>query len=284
MPRALLALHAHPDDESSKGAGTVARYAAGGARCVLVTATGGEAGDVLNPALDRPEVRARLPELRRAELEEAVRLIGYHRLELLGYRDSGMPGTPPNDHPDAFVNAPYDDVLERVVRLIREERPHVVLGYDEHARYPHPDHLLVHRVALDAFEVAADPARFPDAGEPWAAAKLYAPVRTWARLDALHRAMLDRTGESPLSDWLERRTDDDHDPPDLTRIDVTGYVATARAALAAHRTQVDPGGPWFDVPEEVVEEVYPYEEFVLLGSRAGPDAARDDLFEGVAPG
>ncbi len=279
----LLAIHAHPDDESSKGAGTVARYAAGGTRCVLVTATGGEAGDVLNPALDRPEVRARLVELRLAELQEAVRIIGYHRLELLGYRDSGMPGTPPNAHPDAFVNASYDEVLERVVRLVREERPHVVLGYDEHVRYPHPDHLLVHRVALDAFEAAADPDRFPTAGTPWAAAKLYAPVRTWARLDALHRAMLDRTGDSPLAEWLERRGDDP-DPPHLTRVDVTGYVATARAALAAHRTQVDPAGPWFQVAQEVVEEVYPYEDFALLATRTGPDAAGDDLFEGIARG
>ncbi len=279
----LLALHAHPDDESSKGAGTVARYAAGGARCVLVTATGGEAGDVLNPALDRPDVRERLAELRRAELENAARIIGYQRVELLGYRDSGMPGTSPNGHPAAFVNAPYEEVLERVVGLVRAERPHVVLGYDEHVRYPHPDHLLVHRVAIDAFEAAADPARFPAAGAPWEAAKLYAPVRTWARLDALHRAMLERTGESPLADWLERRGDEP-DPLRLTRIDVAGYVATGRAALAAHRTQVDPSGPWFQVPVEVVEAAYPYEDFSLLASRVGPDAGRGDLFEGVDPG
>ncbi len=281
MPHVLLALHAHPDDESSKGAGTVARYAAAGVRCVLVTATGGEAGDILNPAMDRPEVRERLPEVRRAELDEAVRLLGYDRLELLGYRDSGMPGTPPNEHPDAFVNADYGEVVERVVRLIREERPQVVVGYDDHVRYPHPDHLLVHRVALDAFEAAADPARFPGAGPAWAAAKLYAPVRTWARLTALHEAMLRRTGASPLAEWLERRGDEP-DPPQLTRIDVTGFGATARAALAAHRTQVDPEGPWFAVPLEVVEAAYPYEDFELLATRVGPDRAGDDLFEAVA--
>ncbi len=132
MSRTLLALHAHPDDESSKGAGTVARYAAAGVRCILVTATGGEAGDVLNPALDTPDVHARLPELRRAELGEAVRIIGFDRVELLGYRDSGMPDSPHNAHPDAFANADYAGALEAVVRLVRKEQPQVLLGYDEH--------------------------------------------------------------------------------------------------------------------------------------------------------
>ncbi len=282
MSRTLLALHAHPDDESSKGAGTVARYAAAGVRCILVTATGGEAGDVLNPALDTPDVHARLPELRRAELGEAVRIIGFDRVELLGYRDSGMPDSPHNAHPDAFANADYAGALEAVVRLVRKEQPQVLLGYDEHVRYPHPDHVLVHRLGLDAFAAAADPAAFPGAGPPWEVAKLYAPTFTWARLDALHRAMVARTGSSPLEEWLARRGDEP-DPAELTRIDVTGYLATARAALRAHRTQIDPDGPWFQVPEELVAEVYPYEDFVLLASRVGLDRGEGDLFSRIPP-
>ncbi len=283
MDRTLLALHAHPDDESSKGAGTVARYADEGVRCVLVTATGGEAGDVLNPELDRPDVHERLPELRRAELGEAVGIIGYQRLVLLGYRDSGMPDTEPNAHPDAFVNAPFDEALERVVAVIRAERPQVVLGYDEHVRYPHPDHVRVHQLALTGFEAAADPQRFPEAGEPWAVAKLYAPVFTRARLLALHAAMVARTGASPLGEWLERRGDAP-DPADVTRIDVGPYLGRARAALRSHRTQVDPKGGWFQVPEDLVAEVYPYEDFVLLASRVDADAQASDLFEGVGAG
>jgi mycothiol S-conjugate amidase len=104
----LLTVHAHPDDESSKGAGTVARYHDEGVRTVLVTCTGGEAGDILNPAMDRPEVAADLPAVRRRELARAAEIIGYDEVVMLGYRDSGMPGTPANEHPEAFANAPLD--------------------------------------------------------------------------------------------------------------------------------------------------------------------------------
>jgi mycothiol S-conjugate amidase len=275
----LLALHAHPDDESSKGAGTVAHYAAAGFRCVLVTATGGEAGDILNPAMDRPEIVERLAEVRSAELDEAAAIIGYHRVVKLGYRDSGMPDTDPNHHEHAFVNAPFMETLEAVVNVIREERPEVVMGYDEHERYPHPDHIRVHELGVAAFTAAADPGRFPEAGPPWRVDKLYAPYFTRARLLAMHRAMLDRDGESPLGEWLERRGDAP-DPP-VTRIDVAPYIGVARDALRAHRTQVDPNGAWFQVPEEVVREVYPWEDFVVLASRVEVVEAESDLFAGI---
>ncbi len=269
MSRILLALHAHPDDESSKGAATVARYADEGVRTVLVTATGGEAGDILNPAMNRPDVKERLAELRQAELEEAVRIIGYDRLVLLGYRDSGMPGSDHNAHPDAFANVPFDEALAAVVALVREERPQVMLGYDEHRRYPHPDHLRVHDLSLAAFEAAADPALFPEAGPPWEVERLYAPFFTRARLLALHEAMLARTGASPLEAWLERRGAEP-DPEPIVSVPVGGHLDRARDALRSHRTQVDPEGAWFQVPAELVREVYPYEDFVLMASRRGP--------------
>lgn len=279
MTATLLALHAHPDDESSKGAGTVARYSAEGVRCVLVTATGGEAGEILNPAMDRPEVLDNLAAIRSAELDEAAAIIGYDRVVKLGYRDSGMPDTEPNRHPDAFVNAALDDALADVVALIREERPQVVIGYDEHERYPHPDHIRVHELGIAAFTAAADPERYPRAGPPWRVDKLYAPYFTRARLVAMHEAMLERDGESPLGDWLERRGD--APDPLVTRIDVGHHIGTARDALRAHRTQVDPDGAWFHVPESVVRAVYPWEEFVLLASRVETQPGEDDLFAGV---
>ena len=280
MTRTLLALHAHPDDESSKGAATVARYADAGVRCVLVTATGGEAGDVLNKAMDRPEVRADLAAVRRRELDEAAAIIGFHRVELLGYRDSGMPDTEDNRHRDAFVNAPFEEALERIVALVREERPQVVLGYDEHVRYPHPDHIRIHDLSLAAFEAAADPDRFPAAGEPWPVSKLYAPLFSRKRLLTLHEAMQSRGLESPLADWLERRGADP-DPDRVAHIDVGSTLFRGRKALLAHRTQVDPEGPWFQIPEEIVRAAYPYEDFELMISRVGGDPVEDDLFAGI---
>ena len=280
----LLALHAHPDDESSKGAGTVSRYVDRGVRAVLVCATGGEAGDILNPALDRPEIAARLAELRAEELREAAAIIGYDEVVTLGYRDSGMPDTDHNAHEDAFVNAPFDEVLERLVRVVRRERPDVVLGYDDHERYPHPDHLRIHDLSLAVFDAAADSQRFPDAGAPWEVPRVYAPVFTVGRIRRLHQAVMDRGLESPFETWIERLDGAEDDPNTIrAHIDVSGYMERARDALRAHRTQIDPDGFWFKIPVELVEETYPFEDFELLASRdtlTAPDAA-SDLFRPV---
>jgi mycothiol S-conjugate amidase len=263
----------------------VARYVDRGVRAVLVCVTGGEAGDILNPAMDHPEIAARLPELRAEELREAAAIIGYDEVITLGYRDSGMPDTEHNAHPEAFVNAPFDEVLERIVAIVRRERPEVLLGYDDHERYPHPDHLRIHDLSLAVFDAAADPDRFPEAGEPWAVSRVYAPVFMVSRIRSLHQAMLDRGAESPFEQWMERLADVEDDP-DIVRahIDVTGFVERGRDALRAHRTQIDPDGFWFQVPLEVVEAVYPFEDFELLASRDAETspAARSDLFATVA--
>lgn len=277
----LVAFHAHPDDESSKGAGTVARYADAGVRCVLVTATGGEAGDILNPAMNRPGIAERLAEIRRDELEQAAEIIGYDEVILLGYRDSGMPDTDHNDHVDAFVNAPFDEVLGRLVEIVRRERPEVALGYDDHERYPHPDHLRVHDLSLAVFEAAADPAFGPDLGPAWEIAKLYAPTFTAKRITALHDAVVARGLESPFERWLEGLEGYTEDGKIVSRIDVTGYIDRARLALRAHATQVDPDGFWFQVPTPVVEEAYPYEDFELLASRVPVTEPERSLFANI---
>jgi mycothiol S-conjugate amidase len=268
MPRTILALHAHPDDESSKGAATIARYSDLGFRTVLVTATGGEAGDILNRAADTPEVRADLAAVRRSELHAAASIIGYDDVVMLGYRDSGMPGTAENAHPDAFVNASIEDVLERVTAIVRAEQPEVILGYDDHEWYPHPDHLRIHDLSEAVFIAAADPDRFPDAGDSWAAQRLYAPAFSLRRIRALGRAMTDRGLESPFDRWMERIDPEADDPP-LTSVEIGVYVERARDALRAHRTQIDPDGPWFQIPSDVIREVYPYEDFELMAARDG---------------
>lgn len=279
--RTLLAIHAHPDDESSKGAATVAHYAAAGVHCVLVTATGGEAGDILNPALDRPEVKERLTELRREELHEAARIIGFAEVVELGYRDSGMPDTEANRHPDALANASSDEVLGRLVGLVRALRPQVVLGYDDHERYPHPDHLAVHRLSLELFDAAADGARYPEAGAPWAVSRLFAPVFTVRRIRTLHDAAIDRGLESPFERWIDSLDGATDDGKVLVAVDVADTLETGRDALRAHRTQIDPDGFWFRLPTEVVADVYPYEDFELLRTRTPLPAGAHDLFAGL---
>jgi mycothiol S-conjugate amidase len=279
--RCLLTIHAHPDDEASKGAGTVAKYAAQGVRTVLVTCTGGEAGDILNPAMDRPEIRDDLHRVREDELRRSVDAIGYHHLELLGYRDSGMPDTPENRDPRNFANAPLDEAVERVVRIIRKHRPQVIITYaDDQQGYPHPDHLRVHDVTLPAFEAAGDPSAFPDAGEPWQPLKLYYTVWSRARMVAQHEKFLELGLESPYDERWFNRPSNDHRI--TTSIDISGFADVRRAALLAHATQIDPESPfWFGLPEDVARTVHPYDDYVLAESRVSAPTPEDDLFAGV---
>jgi mycothiol S-conjugate amidase len=284
-PLCLLQVHAHPDDEASKGAGATARYHAEGVRCVLVTCTGGEAGDILNPAVDTEDVRARLPEIRMEELAESGRVLGYDAIHLLGYHDSGMPDTDTNRRPDNFANAPLDEAVGRLVEIIRRERPQVVITYHEDREfYPHPDHIRVFEISGPAFDAAGDPDRYPDAGEPWQPLKLYYVSWSAARVNALHAAYLERGEESPYERWFEngfpKRAD-----TFTTLIDVGDYLHKRREALLAHRTQVDPTGFWMRLPDEVTRRVFPWEEFQLARSLVDTHTIEgeyeDDLFAGL---
>ena len=284
-PWCILQVHAHPDDEASKGAGTTAKYAAEGVRSVLVCCTGGEEGDILNQAMDRPEVRENLHAVRMAELEESCRILGYDALHLLGYRDSGMPESEANARPDNFWNAPLEEAVERLVRIIRAERPQVIISYHEDREwYPHPDHIRVFEITEPAFAMAGDPDAFPDAGEPWQPSKLYYVAWSFARVRALHQAHLDAGMESPFERWFEGKFPD-HDERFTTRIDVGAFMAQRRASLLAHATQVAPDGFWMKLPDELVRDVYPWEDYILARSLVD-DAAEGreyetDLFAGL---
>jgi mycothiol S-conjugate amidase len=282
----LLTVHAHPDDESSKGAGTVARYHASGVRTVLVTATGGEEGDILNPAMDQPGVKERMPEIRAQELAEATRIIGYDEVVMLGYRDSGMPDSAANADLRSFARAPLDEAVSRLVEVIRRERPQVIVTYpQDQSGYPHPDHLRVNEISEIAFDAAADPDRHPDAGPAWQPLKLYYTSWSVRRMRATHQAFLDRGLESPFSDERLVRMVESLEKAEepSTVIDVRGFAGVSRRALRAHATQVDPTSPhWFGLPDDVDEQLHPYEEYVLARNLTGSEPPEDDLFAGVA--
>jgi len=283
-PLCLLTVHAHPDDEASKGSATVARYHDEGVRSVLVCCTGGEAGDILNPAMDTPEVRERLTAVRLEELDASAAAIGYDAVHLLGYHDSGMPDTEANHRPDNFANAPLDEAVGRLVAIIRAERPQVVITYaDDRSFYPHPDHIRVHEISQPAFDAAADPGLFPGAGEPWAPAKLYYTGFSRRRVQAMHDELIRRGEESPYARWFEAGFPD-RDGRFTTFVDVGGWLHRRREALLAHRTQVDPEGHWMRLPDDVIREIFPWDEFALARSSIGsvpPPDTEDDLFEGL---
>ncbi len=282
----LLTVHAHPDDESSKGPGTVARYRAEGVHTVLVCCTGGEEGDILNPAMDTPEVRANLHQVRLAELASAAEVIGYHEVVMLGYRDSGMPGTEANERPDCFARAPLDEEVGKLVAVIRRVRPQVVVTYpDEQREYPHPDHLRVHEVSMAAFEAAGDPSRYPEAGEPYAPAKLYYTMWAMARVKGMHEKFLELGLESPFDENWQRRFDVEQKV--TTSVDISGFADVRQDALRAHATQVDPTSKfWFGLPPEVMRTIHPYDDYLLARNQLGPvDVEEDDLFAGLrSPG
>lgn len=280
-PLRLLSVHAHPDDEASKGAALVARYVSEGIGATLVCCTGGELGEILNPALDHDHVRERLAEVRAAELDRSASIIGYDRVERLGYLDSGMPDMVENADPANFWNAPIDEATERLVRIVRRDRPQVLLTYsDDQGGYPHPDHLRTHDISVLAFERAADPGWYPDAGDPHAVAKLYYVVWSKARVLATHDKMLELGLESPYDEeWLARFTQDHRI---TSRVFIGDWWHVRDDALLAHATQVDPASAfWFGLPPEVAARVYPWDEYILAASRVPVSLPEDDLFAGL---
>jgi mycothiol S-conjugate amidase len=282
MDLCLLAVHAHPDDEASKGAATTAKYAAEGVRTVLVCCTGGEAGDVLNPKFDTPMVRQNLGKLRMEELRESTTILGYSAVHLLGYHDSGMPDTESNSRLDNFANAPLEDAVGRLVRIIRAERPQVVLAYaDDREFYPHPDHIRVHEVSVAAFDAAGHSARYPDAGEPWQPLKLYYTGFSARRLHAFDQAYKERGEESPYTRWFEKGIPQEWENAITSYVEIGDFITTRTRALLAHRTQVDPEGFWLRLPDDVVRRVFPYEEFILARSLVESAIPEDDLFAGI---
>ncbi|MGV9359734.1 mycothiol conjugate amidase Mca [Amycolatopsis sp. NPDC003731] len=276
----LLSVHAHPDDESSKGAATLARYAAEGVDVLVATCTGGERGDVLNPALDKAETWADLPAIRRREMAAAAEILGV-RHRFLGLIDSGPPGPGEPLPDDCFAALPLSDAATPLVALIREFRPHVVITYDETGGYPHPDHIRTHEVTVEAFTAAADPTRYPGTGAPWRPQKLYYQAtlsRAW--FQAIHDATLAAGLESSMSEVLSELPPDKF--PVTTQIRCEAHFATRDRALLAHETQVDPAHPFFAHSREIERQAWPHEDY-HLAHPAPTIPLETDLFTGVTP-
>lgn len=283
----LMHVHAHPDDESSKGAASTAKYVAEGVDVHVVTCTGGERGSILNPAFEHPGILENpdlISEIRREEMDKAREILGVTQ-DWLGFVDSGWPeGDPKPPLPEGcFALVPIEEAAAPLVKLIRSFRPHVLTTYDEKGGYPHPDHIKCHEVSVYAFEAAADPERYPELGEPWQVSKLYYH-HGWsrARIEAINAAMERHGLESPYKDWLkERDIDPEHEKRLTTRVPCSDYFEVRDQALIAHATQIDPNGFWFAVPREVQAEAWPTEDYELVKSVVDSVVPEDDLFAGL---
>ncbi|MFJ1457945.1 mycothiol conjugate amidase Mca [Nocardia sp. N2S4-5] len=284
----LMAVHAHPDDESSKGAATTAKYAAEGNDVLVVTLTGGERGSILNPAMDVPGILDRINEVRREEMAEAARALGV-RQHWLGFVDSGLPeGDPLPPLPEgSFALVPLEEATEALVRVVREFRPHVMTTYDENGGYPHPDHIMCHKVSVAAFEAAGDPERFPDAGEPWKPLKLYYDHGFSIQRMEVFADEFERIGEPfPMQEWLDRFRAMAAERGDImgrvtTQIECGKYFPQRDDALRAHATQIDPNGAFFAIPMEMQQRLWPTEEFELARTRVSTEIPETDLFAGI---
>jgi len=284
MALRLIAVHAHPDDESSKGAATYASYLDQGVEVMIVSCTGGERGDVLNELVSRdPKSRRDLAGLRRAEMGAARDIIGFqHRW--LGYEDSGLPPEGVAVPPNCFADIPKEVSVEALLRIIRDFKPHVMITYNEQGGYPHPDHIRCHEISQLAWEISGDPEQYPDAGEPWTMQKIYyEAIFNRERMESIYEALKLKDPESPLLERFEGMRARYFDRPieTHTSVNVGRFFEQRDAALRAHASQVPPDASFFFWPNELQREAWPYEDYRLAASRVKTSQVETDLFQGV---
>jgi len=314
----LIAVHAHPDDESIGTGGVLARYADEGIRTVLVTCTGGEVGEIGDPTLATPD---NLAEVRRRELDAACTILNVSHLEMLGYRDSGMMGTADNDRAGAFMRADLDVAAGRLVELVRRYRPQVLVSYDENGFYGHPDHINANRITVLAFARAGDPTAYTVQGlAPWQPAKLYYTAVPISRMAEFGRTLAEHgitppmdgdappaaetsgsetagdaaqvigeqpsEGQPPAALATEAASPPMGTPDELvtTYVDVAPWVERKRNALWAHATQMGPEVFFARMPPALFDELFGTESFQLVEPKGTRTASEGDLFAGLRDG
>ncbi len=271
----VLFCHAHPDDESMGTGGTIARLVAEGARVDLVTCTDGAEGEIHDPSLDLDEARPRLAEIRRAELACSVDALGGGAIHqhLLGYRDSGMIGTDANGHPDSFWQADIENATRRLIEIVRQARPAVIVTYDENGNYGHPDHINAARIAREAYLASQ--------GTEWAVARFYEIAWIREHWSELMTAMQERgiqlpwdrgDTEEPAAEEVkaaveaEEIEEDDFGRADAdvtTRVDVSASTDAKRRSMDCHKTQRQDMGWLLDLPSDLADAALTPETYVL---------------------
>jgi mycothiol conjugate amidase Mca len=293
----LMTVHAHPDDETIATGGVMARYSRAGNRVICVTCTGGEHGEIVVPELDTPENHARLRDLRDEELRRALEQLGPIESRRLGYVDSGMMGTTQNEEPGNFWTADIDEAAGRLVRIVRELRPQVIVGYNAYGGYGHPDHIRSAQVAVLAFERAGDPAWYPEqlaeGLEPWQPLKRYESVMDLGR----RREMAELLQARGIQSWLTPAEDEPDEAreqreaqfarmaaaagPKTTSVDVSANIEQKIAAMREHVTQLAADHFFMALTADDWREFMPNEDFTLSESRVPVRIPEDDLFAGL---
>ena len=262
----LLLVHAHPDDEAISTGGAMMKAKGEGHRVVLVTSTLGEAGEIYN--MDEKATRPRLGEVRTKELESAAKILGVDRLEFLGYRDSGMVGTPENDDPRSFHQASLDEAAAKLASILREERPDVVVTYDADGTYGHPDHIKAHLVTNAALDLVEK--------EGWQPRKVY--------YTAIPRSLMEKFMEQVPEEDRGNDTIRIIGTPDelvTTRVDVSEFVDRKREAFAAHVTQNDPNSWFTTMADQMYRMAFGTEYYRLARGKPDSEVPEGDLFAGT---
>jgi len=274
-PKILVSL-AHPDDESFGSGGTLAHYAAQGVHTTLICATGGEVGEISDPSLATP---ANLAQVRQAELRCACEALGIEELIMLGYRDSGMEGTPENKHPHAFMNTPAEEVVARLVGIIRRQRPQIVITFEPEGGYGHPDHITIHRHTVTAFHAAADPTRYPEQGPAWQPNRLFYTVIPRSVFDKIYQYMKEKGLDTSNLDKMRKNYLGFPDEAINVTIDVAPFFEAKWDALTCHRTQFGPDNLFRQLPKQTVKQLMSREHFVQVWPN--PDGPLTGLFAGL---
>ena len=275
MERSMLVIFAHPDDEAFGTGGTLAKYASVGVRTTLVCATRGEVGEISDPDLATPDT---LPSVREQELLCSAETLGLEKVIFLGYRDSGMIGTQDNEHPDAFMQANEEEVIDKLVGIIRRVKPQIVLTFEPNGGYGHPDHIAIHNHTVSAFHKAAQEDYGVELGEAWHTDRLiytaipksfFVDMRSRLRALGEDTSDLDRFDETGIV-WPDDQVD--------VEVDVSDVVDRKWSALQCHQTQFGPDNLFRRLPDEDAKALMSREYFAIAWPEISREEPGSDLF------